>query len=134
MPDHASRSGPAPRKVSCFVALSIRGGTLVARLTGPTVAEREAMIIAQSITGAIEAHRRRLRRFVLDLSDVRIMTSMGLGMCIDVRNRAVEQGAEAIMFGVRPQLGELMRMMRVDRLYMIIQDEAELSRMLAASR
>ena len=117
---------------SSFASLEFERGVLTAHLVGPTAAEREAMILSREINEAFEALGRGIRSFVLDLSNVRTMSSMALGMCIDARQRARTLGARTIVFGLCPQLEELFHMTKVDRLYKIARDEAELNRALAA--
>ena len=117
---------------SSFVAVSYKAGVLTAQLTGPSVAEREATVISTEITRALTEIGSRLRVLVLDLREVQIMSSMGLGMCIDARNSAWQLGAETVIYGLCPQLAELFRMMKVNRLYRIARSEAELIAALAA--
>jgi len=113
-----------------FVTIQRSGTTLRARISGPRLGEREAQIVAQQIHAAINAGG-RFRHLVMDLTDVRTMSSIGLGMCIDVRNAARKRGAETVVIGLGQELAYLFRMMKVDRLYAIDQNEAELQSRLA---
>lgn len=117
---------------SSFVKLAYAGGVLAARLAGPSIGEREATILTRELTAALATAGDRLRVLVLDMRNVRMMASMGLGMCIDARNRANRIGATTVVYGLCPELAQLFRVMKVDRLYRIARNEAELSRMLAA--
>ncbi|MDY7109283.1 MAG: STAS domain-containing protein [Planctomycetota bacterium] len=117
---------------SSFVRIAYAGGVLVARLVGPSIGTREATIISRELRGALDTAGDGLRTLVLDMRGVQMMASMGLGMCIDARNRASRSGARTIVYGLCPELGQLFRMMKVDRLYRIARNEAELSRALAA--
>jgi anti-anti-sigma factor len=117
---------------SSFLKLAYAGGVLVARLAGPSIGQREATIISRELSTALDAVGDRLRTLVLDMRNVQMMASMGLGMCIDARNRAGRSGAATVVYGLCPELAQLFRVMKVDRLYRIARDEAELSRMLAA--
>jgi anti-anti-sigma factor len=56
---------------------------------------------------------------VLDFTDVQFVSSLGLGMCIDVRNTAENCNAETAIVGLTTHLKELFEMMRLDRLFTI---------------
>ena len=54
---------------------------------------------------------------VLDVSSVHMMQSVGLGMCIDIRNTADAFGIKTTLVGLRGRLAELFRMLKIDRLF-----------------
>lgn len=126
--DEEQSSGP----VDQYVSIWISDGVLIARPIGPRISEREAPIIATEISDAMDYLGGRLRRFVLDLTDVQTMSSMALGLCIDVQQRARRAGARAVMYGVNTHLAEGLRAMKVDRLYEQARDERELKKLIAA--
>ena len=130
MPDPAPAPTTPLRGKPLFAATSFRRGVLRVHLTGPCIGEREAPIIANQIQKAIDAAGRSLRSLVLDMSDVQVISSMGLGMCIDVRHQASQRRAEAIVYGLNRQLRELFEMMKVDRLFKMIADPAALERVI----
>ena len=105
---------------------------LIVELAGPTVGTREAPIIAQEVTIELDANVDSLRTLLLDFTNVTVLSSVGLEMCIDLRNRAHEAGAATVLCGVNAELDELMQMMKTDRLWQIVHDGEELSRALAA--
>lgn len=111
---------------SSFVTVRRHGAMVRAAISGPRLGQRESQLIAREIHNAIEAAGQRMKHLVLDLTDVRTMSSLGLGMCIDVRNAARKKGADTLIIGLTQELGDLFRMMRVDRLYAIVEDEDEL--------
>lgn len=117
---------------SLFVSISCPKGVLVIRPTGPRLAEREAVIIAAEARLAMGALGRALRGLVLDLTDVHMMSSFGLGMCIELRNSAHTAGAPAFLLGLSNELVDMFRLMKVDRLYTIVQSPAELARAMTA--
>jgi anti-anti-sigma factor len=80
----------------------------------------------------IDGLGRRLRTLVIDLSDVQAMASFGLGVCIELRNGANTVGARTIMFGLNPEMAAMFRLMKVERLYTMVQSTDELARALAA--
>ncbi len=102
------------------------------KLTGPSITEREATLISRELHDAFAFLGKRLRVVVLSMSNVHMLSSMGLGMCIDARNTARRLGATTVIYGLSPKLADLFRMMKVDRLYRMVQSEADLSRALAA--
>jgi anti-anti-sigma regulatory factor len=57
---------------------------------------------------------------------------MGLGMCIDFRNRVARRKGNAALFGMNQQLTDLFKMVKVDRLFTIAKDAAELAKKTAS--
>jgi hypothetical protein len=55
-----------------------------------------------------------------------MLSSMGLGMCVDLRNRAAAAKLKPHMTGMSRSLLDLFRMMRVDRLYTVVHGREEL--------
>jgi anti-anti-sigma factor len=121
-----------PQALICsqFVVIDTKEGVLTARLVGPHIGEREAQIIASEINAAIARAGASFKALVLDMKAVRAMSSLGLGMCIDVRNTAHAQNAKTIVVGLSRELYELFRMMKVDRLYKLAHDQSELNKLL----
>lgn len=115
---------------SQFVAIHVKSGVLMVRPSGPSLAEREATIISADVRPVLAACGKSLRALVLDLSDVQMMSSFGLGMCIDLRNAANRSKALTIVYGLSQQLQDLFKMMKVERLYTIAQTPADLERAL----
>jgi anti-anti-sigma factor len=112
---------------SLFVSLSHKAGVLTVRPVGPNLNERESMIIASVVKPSISHIGGRLRKLVLDFSDVVAMSSLGLGLCIELRNAAEAVGAGTVVFNLSSDLTELFRMMKVDRLYTMTSTAKELS-------
>ena len=94
---------------SQFVRFSVRDHVLTARLAGPTVGERESPIVGTEITDVIRAMGLRLRRLVIDLSDVQVMSSMGLGMCLDLRGYARAFGAKTVVVGISTEMAPVFK-------------------------
>jgi len=127
-----SRFLGAGLKPSSFARLEYRGGVLTTQPAGPQIAEREATIISRKLNKAFAATGKRMKAFLLDLTNVQTVSGMGLGMCIDAHKRARDLGARTIVIGLSPQLEELFRVMKVDRMYKIARTKSELSGLLAA--
>ncbi len=66
-----------------------RDGVALARITAPTVSERESQGLLHDLTAVAQGHAGRI---VLDLSQVLMVTSAGLGMLIDLRKVCTAAG------------------------------------------
>ena len=132
MPKHPFRLEAPFTKESSFATLEFKSGILSVTLTGPSVTEREATIISRELNEAFECLGNRIRVLVLMMGGVQMLSSMGLGMCIDARKNAKRLGAATVIYCLQPQIAELFRVMKVDRLYRMAGNEEELTRALAA--
>lgn len=115
-----------------FAEVSAKPGVLQIKFIGPSVGQREVPIISDLVMPELERRLASIKRVVFDFSEISFMNSMGLGLCIDLRNRIVEAGGKAILFGLNQELAELFKMVKVDRLFTIAKDKAELAKKLAA--
>jgi anti-anti-sigma regulatory factor len=117
---------------TAFTHIWTARGHLIARVLTPNVGQREVAIVTSEIGDAItELQAEGKRAMVLDLSDVRMLSSMGLGMCVDLKNQADRAKMRPLLFGVSTTLLELLKLMRVDRLYTVVADQSALDRQLA---
>jgi len=121
-----------PLSHSPFVHIRYRKGVMVLRFTGPKLGQRESGIVADECRRAIAGHGTDLRHVVIDLSDIRSMASLGLGLCIELRNAAHNQHVSCILFGLGPELRELFRLMKIDRLFTVADSADGLARAVAA--
>ena len=110
-----------------FVACTRNSRTVFARIVTPSVSEREAVIIANDITTALDDPPVKAKWLVLDLSAVSVLSSMGLGMCVDMRNQAKQQGMKTVLYGLNGHLRDLFRMMKVERLYKVVHSKDDLN-------
>ena len=113
-----NKTSNTPRR-PLFVESTYNNGTVYATLVGPRIGEREAAIIANSVNNKLNECGRKVKNLVLDFSDVQFISSLGLGMCIDVRNTAEQTQASTSIIGLTCHLKELFEMMRLDRLFTI---------------
>ncbi len=102
-----------------FVDISYSNGTLQACLVGPRIGEREATVVANAVNAQLKQYGKKIQTLVIDFSDVQFISSLGLGMCIDVRNTAEQCNASTSIVGLTSHLKELFEMMRLDRLFTI---------------
>lgn len=115
---------------SLFVSFTFESGILRVKPTGPSLSEREAMIVSREASVVLRNYDKSIRKLVLDLSDVQLISSFGLGLCIELRNLADAVNAPTIIYGLSTELMELFRMMRVDRLYTVANSPNELAKAL----
>ena len=67
---------------------------------------------------------------VIDLSRCQALSSMALGLCVTLANRATDAGQRPVVAGMNVQLAELFRLMRVDRMFTTATSTADLERLL----
>ncbi|MCH2144579.1 MAG: STAS domain-containing protein [Phycisphaerales bacterium] len=114
-----------------ILVAELSGSVLRIRPHGPNVGQREAPIIDQDVKPLLASAGSGLKAMVLDLQDVAFMSSMGLGICIALRNAANAVGAKTALVGLRPELESLFKMMRIHKLYSLQKDEAALEKWLS---
>lgn len=114
-----------------FVSIERHSRGIYARLACPMIGQREAPIIAGEISEAIaNSHLPRGGALVVDMSSVTMLTSMGLGMCIDLRRQAEAARLKPYLFGMSRQLLDVFRMMKIDRQYTVVYAKDELGALL----
>ncbi|UCD75441.1 MAG: STAS domain-containing protein [Phycisphaerales bacterium] len=112
--DEFAADGSEPDPRAQFVFFSIRDDVLTARLAGPHIGEREVPIINTEIYDMIRTFGPRIHRLVLDLSDVRVMSSMALGMCLDIRRRGGVLGIKTTATGLSGEMARVFRRLKID--------------------
>lgn len=114
-----------------YVAIERYPKGLYARITCPTIGQREAPVISAEIAEALaSANMPKGSSLVIDMSAVTMLTSMGLGMCVDLRNRANTAKMKPYLTGASRSLLDLFRMMKIDRLYTVVYRRDELGSIL----
>jgi anti-anti-sigma regulatory factor len=130
-PFHTS-NGSERGSLAQYVAVERHPRGVVARITCPVVGQREAPIIISEIADALSANNfPRNSSLVLDFSSVTVLSSMGLGMLIDLRNRCNTMGMRPVIFGANGQLRDLLRMMKIDRMYALMYGREDLYKAVA---
>jgi|TARA_B110000196_G_scaffold10302_2_gene8600 anti-anti-sigma factor len=112
------KNGTTGRR-SLFVDITFSNGIMNACIVGPRIGEREATIVANAINAQLKHYGKKVKSLVLNFSEVQFISSLGLGMCIDVRNTAEASKASTSIVGLTNHLKELFEMMRLDRLFTI---------------
>ena len=113
-----------------LVEISRPGGHLVARVLAPSVGQAEAGPLRDAIAAHL-AGTARGRAFVIDLSQVSLVSSLGLGTIVDLRNAAEKAGLRPCVHGMNRHLTDLFALMRIDRLFEVSRTTADLERILA---
>lgn len=103
--------------ISPYVTTTFEDGVFTVQMTAPSVGEREVSVIAAAAHRALQQHGCSMRAMVLDVSGVRMMQSIGLGMCIDLRNTAKAFGVATSLQGLGGRLEELFSMLKIDRMF-----------------
>ncbi len=105
-----------------FAEILIERGVLTARLTGPSVGQREGEVVAGMIQARLEGPD-AVNAVVLDFTDISFINSAGLGSCITVRNDAMPRGAEVVLYGMHASIRDIFTMTRLDKLFKIADDD-----------
>lgn len=114
-----------------FVEFTHPHGHVVARIVVPSVGASEAPAVREAIAEHI-GRAQVGRCFVLDVSQVSLFSSLGLGVCIDLRRQAEKNGLRPILFGMNRHLEDLFSLMRIDRNFQIAHSPQELDALLGA--
>ena len=111
-----------------FAEIIIERGVLTARLTGPSVGQREGEVVAGMIQARLEGPD-AVSSIVLDFSDISFINSAGLGSCITVHNNAKPHGAAVVLYAMHASIRDVFTMTRLDKLFKIADDEKRLRKL-----
>jgi len=112
-----------------FVTLKNENGILVVCPDGPQLTTREASIINIEIVRELSHFREDIQYVVFDCSKLKIISSVGLMLFIEIRNTMHQRGGATILFGMNDDLMKLVKMVKVSRLFRIAQSERDLKKM-----
>ena len=118
------------KKTTALVDIEVRPRLLYVKLVGPQIGQRESPIISQEVDPYLKAAGKDLKHFIIDLKSVTYMSSMGVGVCIALRNKAIAAGAKPILFGTSAEMVKLLAMMKIDQMYKLAKDQGELDMLL----
>lgn len=107
-----------------FLSLKPAGKGVVARVMCPAVGQRESQVLEQELrTAATPA----AGRVALDMSSVTVLGSMGLGVLVTITKVCKEAGGKLTIFGLSPELTELVRLTKLDKFLSIAKSERDAS-------
>jgi anti-sigma B factor antagonist len=106
---------------SSFLAVKRVGRATVAQVLREKVSEHEAEIVKNESLAAAFGSGHRL---VLDFSEVRLLTSAGIGALINIDRECRAKGGRMALFGLSDELMGLLKMTKLDRVFTIKPDEA----------
>ena len=106
---------------------------MIARMVGPNIGQRESEIIVQAFKAVLDADKDS-RHLLVDMSEVTFMNSMGIGMLVDIRSQAAGKKMNLVMGGVKPELEQLLKMVRLDKLFTICTNDKQLAKALKKKR
>lgn len=98
------------------------GPIAVARVTCPSVGQREAPIIQDEIVGAAG---KAAWRIIIDFSGVTMLGSMGIGMLVTLQRQARDKGGKLAMYGLNDDLMGTIRLTKLDKVLPIVDDKAK---------
>lgn len=107
---------------SSYVAVKSVGAATVVRVTREKVSEHEARIIQTEALAAAQAGKWKL---VMDMSEVRFLTSAGLGALVTLEKNCRSGGGKMAVFGLAPDILGLLKVTRLDKVFRIMPDQAE---------
>ncbi len=119
-PYNAPVSTPPVR--SSYVAARRVGKAAVAQLLREKISEHEAEIIRNE---ALAAAAESGHRLVIDLSEVRLLTSSGIGALIMIDRECRTKSGKMALTGLTDELLGLLKMTKLDRVFTIKKDQAE---------
>ena len=99
-----------------------RGKTTVVRVTRSKLYLDVVKPFQDTMVSLLESGEKRI---VIDLSDVDVMDSSGLGVLILTWDRLRKEDGRFVVVGLRPIMEKLFQRMRFDLLFKIVESEAE---------
>ena len=104
-----------------FVMIDESGSAPVARVTCPSIGQREASIVETELSALGE---RCGWRFAMDLSEVKMIASLGLGTLITLTRHTSANKGKIAMFGLNKELQNLIKITKLDRLLPVAKNES----------
>jgi anti-sigma B factor antagonist len=94
---------------------------VLGHVTCEKVGAREAQILEQELRAAGEKHAKRWR-ILLDLKDVTVLASMGLGALVSLHKTCSAEGGRLVICGLRDDILQLMKITHLDRVLKVATD------------
>jgi anti-sigma B factor antagonist len=98
---------------SQYVKAEAIGPVLSAQVLWERITDRESGAVVSDIQNAA---RETTWRIALDLSRVMLLASAGLGALINLHKQCLEAGGKLVVFGLREEIEDLMKLTKLHRL------------------
>jgi|GEM_PF-775071 len=108
-----------PMSTSTFVSTQTVGAAVVARIHREKYTEHECAALDAEL-GAVAA--RNKHRLVIDLSEVMMIASAGLGSLVTLDKACKKNGGKLAMFGMSDQLRQVFEITRLHKLLLLAKD------------
>lgn len=96
------------------------GSVAVARIRCEKVGSRESPVVEMDLRQAAEETGYKL---VVDLSQVTLLASMGLGMLVSLHKHCADRGGKLAMFGLNEDIRNLLKLTHLERLLRVAADK-----------
>ncbi len=104
---------------SSFLAVGDHSSLLIGTVRCEKVGAREAQILEKELDGLAPS---RGWRIVLDLTEVQLLASMGIGMLVSVHKKAKDGKGALVIHNVRPELMQLLQLTHLHKVLKIVPD------------
>ena len=104
-----------------FLVTNIRGVTVVGFQSQSILDSVEVETIGQRLYRLVDEQAQR--KIVLDFGQVRLLSSQMLGVLINLHKKAEKINGALILCGLRPELGKVFKITRLDKLLKFAKDE-----------
>ena len=92
---------------------------VLGHVTAEKVGARESQIIEQEIRAAAPGRKWKI---VLDLKDVTVLASMGLGALVSLHKTCSQEGGRLVVCGLRDDILQVMKITHLDRILKVAKD------------
>ncbi len=101
---------------------------LVVKFNPAALGADDVKFITVQLSGAIQnlANAGAGRYVVLDFTGVPLLSSIGLGMCVDIYHCAQKYGRKCATYGLQSRTLELFHLMHLDRMYENLSSQTQL--------
>lgn len=102
-----------------YVSILPHTACVIAHVTSEKVGAREAQIIEQELRAAAPGKKWKI---VLDLKDVTVLASMGLGTLVSMHKACASGGGRLVVCGLKEDILQLMKITHLERILKIAGD------------
>lgn len=111
-----------------LVKIEVAPAFVVATVMCEKVGQREAQVIECEVRAMAG---QRQWKVLIDVSNVGMLASMGLGSLVSLHKAAGEGGGRVVIFGMRNELASLLKVTHLDKVLKIVKTRDEAAKALA---